>query len=142
MAGAPLLHIDGLRVERSGATGAGPAIDGLSLRVERGETHVVVGLPGSGRSALAPALLGAPEVRITAGHIRFRGDDITTWPTDIRAKAGLFLAGSDRRPPPGVTLLQLLSRAVGAREGAITGVPELTRALDRWAAPPGPRRPG
>ena len=34
----------------------------------------------------------APSTRSPAGRIRFQGDDITDWPTDVRAKAGMFLA--------------------------------------------------
>ena len=50
-----------------------------------------MGPNGSGKSTLANTLLGSPDYAVTSGHVRFRGDDITDWPTEVRGKAGMIV---------------------------------------------------
>ena len=73
--------------------GPAPAdiLKGLNLTVKAGEVHAIMGPNGCGKSTLASCLLASPEYDVTDGSIFFKGDDITDWPTDVRAKAGLFL---------------------------------------------------
>ena len=47
----------------------------------------------------------------------FQGDDITDWPTDVRAKAGMFLAFQYPQEIPGVSVIQFLRQALSARKG-------------------------
>lgn len=133
MVDAPLLHLDGLSVAAAG-NAPKALIDGLSLTVRAGETQVIVDRSGDGRSALAGALLGAPDRLVTGGRILLRGDDITSWPTDVRAKAGLFLAFGDPVRLGGITILSLLHQAVGARRAIELDVAELQRSLIEWMA--------
>jgi oligopeptide/dipeptide ABC transporter ATP-binding protein len=72
-----LLHVDDLHVHYPGTSGPVRAVDGLSLRVERGETYALVGESGCGKSATALALLRVVEPgRITGGRIVFEGRDL------------------------------------------------------------------
>ena len=70
-----LLDVEGLRVRFSPQV---EAIRGVSLRVERGQTHCVVGESGCGKSVSALAVMGllARGARRSAGHMRFDGEDI------------------------------------------------------------------
>ncbi|MCU1393862.1 MAG: FeS assembly ATPase SufC, partial [Ilumatobacteraceae bacterium] len=90
---------------------------GLSLAVNDGEVHAIMGPNGSGKSTLASTLLGSPEYEVTSGRIVFRGDDVTTWPTDVRAKAGMFLGFQYPQEIPGVSVIQFLRQALSARKG-------------------------
>ena len=109
----PLFEIEGLHASVDGTE----ILRGVDLRVGAGEVHALMGPNGSGKSTLANTLLGNPDYEITAGTIRLKGDDITDWATDVRAKAGLFLAFQYPEEIPGVPVVQFLRQAMGARKG-------------------------
>jgi Fe-S cluster assembly ATP-binding protein len=134
MTAVPLFEIDDLHVAvAEGGEGAGAEIlKGLSLTVLPGEVHALMGPNGSGKSTLASTLLGSPEYQVTGGSIRFRGDDITTWDTEVRGKAGLFLAFQYPQEIPGVSVLNFLRQALSARKGMEMSVLELRLSLMEW----------
>ena len=110
---APLFQIENLHVSVEGH----PILNGVDLTVGEGEIHALMGPNGSGKSTLANALLGNPEYQVTNGRILFKGDDVTDWPTDVRAKAGMFLAFQYPEEISGVPVVQFLRQALGARKG-------------------------
>src|ERR1035438_5050723 len=109
----PLLQIEGLHVSVEGE----PILRGVDLSVETGQVHALMGPNGSGKSTLANVLLGNSAYEVTSGTIRFRGEDITAWPTDVRGKAGIFLAFQEPETIAGVPVIQFLRQALSARRG-------------------------
>src|SRR3954469_9661221 len=109
---SPLFEISGLHVAAT-ATPDVEILRGLDLRMEAGEVHAIMGPNGSGKSTLATTLMGSPEYTVTAGTVRFKGDDIRDWPVDERAKAGMFLAFQYPQEVAGVPVRQFLRQAMG-----------------------------
>jgi Fe-S cluster assembly ATP-binding protein len=130
-----LFRVEGLHVRpkaEQGAPLADEILRGLDLMVNSGEVHAIMGPNGSGKSTLGNTLLGSPEYEVTAGTITFRGDDVTDWPADERAKAGMFLAFQYPQEIPGVSVIQFLRQALSARKGIDLSVLELRVATMEW----------
>ena len=130
MSDAPLFEIERLRV--AAAEGGEEILKGVDLVVGAGEVHALMGPNGSGKSTLASTLLGSPEYEVTAGSIRFKGEDITEWPADVRGKAGLFLAFQYPQEIPGVSVRNFLTQALQARKGTDVSSIETYMALKEW----------
>jgi len=113
--GKPLLQIDDLHV----SVGGKQILNGLSLTVNHGELHAVMGRNGSGKSTLANTLMGHPGFDVTSGRILFRGIDLieTAASPDERAKMGMFLGFQYPTAIPGVTLRNFLRTATAAVRG-------------------------
>ena len=79
MANGAILEIDGLKTHFHTRDGIVRAVDGVSIRVDRGETLSIVGESGCGKSVTAMSvlrLLPVPPAKIEAGRILFDGEDL------------------------------------------------------------------
>jgi len=63
------------------------AVDKVSIELERGSVHAVIGTNGAGKSTLINILSG--EIAPSAGRVELLGHDVTAWPQPRRARAGL-----------------------------------------------------
>jgi peptide/nickel transport system ATP-binding protein len=75
----PLLEVKGLTVEFLSANGAFRATETVSFHVNPGETLVILGESGSGKSVSASAIMGLidmPPGRISSGRLAYRGRDL------------------------------------------------------------------
>jgi cell division transport system ATP-binding protein len=94
------------------ATGQRPALDSVSLEVERGEFVFVVGASGSGKSTLLRLVL--KEERATSGTVHVAGRDLATlssWKVpQLRRQIGAVF--QDFRLLPGKTVFQNVAFAL------------------------------
>jgi Fe-S cluster assembly ATP-binding protein len=125
-----LFAIENLHVRVAGTDTT--ILRGVDLTVGAGELHALMGPNGSGKSTLANALLASPEYEVTEGRIRFRGDDVTDWDTDVLGKAGIFLAFQYPQTIQGVSVINFLRQALSARKGIDLSVLELRLAIMEW----------
>ncbi|MFL6662936.1 MAG: ABC transporter ATP-binding protein, partial [Rhizobacter sp.] len=79
----PLLRVDRLTRRFGGLT----AVSEVSLGLDTGEVHAVIGTNGAGKSTLVNMLSG--ELPASGGRIRFGGRDISGWSQPRRARAGI-----------------------------------------------------
>ena len=105
------LEVSGLHVTVEGKE----ILKGIDLTIESGKVHAVMGPNGSGKSTLALTLMGHPRYVVTAGTVRFDGQDLLALPVDQRAKAGMFLAFQYPIAIPGVSVASFLRTAINAR---------------------------
>jgi oligopeptide/dipeptide ABC transporter ATP-binding protein len=77
----PLLDVRDLQTHFFTREGVVHAVDGVSLRVDRGRTLGIVGESGCGKSVTALSIIGLiprPPARIVGGEVLFDGRDLTT----------------------------------------------------------------
>jgi Fe-S cluster assembly ATP-binding protein len=86
-------------------------LQGVSLTIGKGQVHAIMGPNGSGKSTLAQVLAGHPSYEVTAGSVRFEGQDLLDLQPEERAQAGLFLAFQYPVEIPGVTNAYFLRAA-------------------------------
>jgi Fe-S cluster assembly ATP-binding protein len=88
-----LLEIKDLSV----SVGGKQVLNGVNLRVNKGETHALFGPNGTGKTTLLNAISGIPRYVVDGGSIIFKGQDITEMSMDERARLGVGMAF--QRPP-------------------------------------------
>ena len=89
----------------------------VCLEIGKGETHVLMGPNGTGKSTLGYTLAGNPKYQVTGGKILFKGQDITQAAPDVRAKAGLFLSFQSPIEIPGITVSAFIRSALEQKTG-------------------------
>ena len=117
----PLLEVRGLHASIDGKE----ILKGLDLTVYPGEVHAIMGPNGSGKSTLAMVLAGHPSYTVTAGTVRYHGEDLLALAPEARARAGVFLAFQYPVELPGVRNTQFLRASLNAVR-AQRGEPELS----------------
>jgi Fe-S cluster assembly ATP-binding protein len=88
-----MLVIEELQVAVGGRT----ILNNLNMEIPRGETHILFGPNGSGKTSLMMTIMGFSGYRVTHGKITFKGLDITRMPIHERARLGIGV--SVQRPP-------------------------------------------
>lgn len=81
-------------------------LQGMSLRVERGQVVGVLGRNGMGKTTLIRSIVGFTPPR--RGQVLFKDHDITGWPSNRSVSLGLGLVPQGRRVFPSLTVLENL----------------------------------
>ena len=106
-------------------------LHGVDLSIGKGETHVLMGPNGTGKSTLGYALMGNPRYTIKSGEIWFQGKNITEDPVNERAKAGIFLSFQNPLEVPGVTLSSFIRNALEQKTGKRQRLYDFKKELER-----------
>ncbi|MEW6379222.1 MAG: ATP-binding cassette domain-containing protein [bacterium] len=88
-----MLRIEDLQVK----VGDKKILEHIDLEIHAGETHILFGPNGSGKTSLLMTIMGYPQYKIIGGKIFFKGEDITHMPVNERARLGIGI--SYQRPP-------------------------------------------
>ena len=118
-----MLQIEDLRVE----VGGKPMLKNINMEIPEGETHILFGPNGSGKTSLMMTLMGFSGYKVVHGKITFKGEDITYMPIYERARLGIGV--SFQRPP---TINGLKTRSLIEICGSDRGVnvEDLAKRLD------------
>jgi Fe-S cluster assembly ATP-binding protein len=117
------LEIRGLRAAVNGKE----ILRGVDLTVSSGEVHAIMGPNGAGKSTLSAVVMGKPGYEVLGGSVTLDGVDVLALPTWERAAAGLHLVMQYPTEVPGVTLVDVMSEALGTRGRSTDGLEALLR---------------
>src|ERR687897_379613 len=81
-------------------------VEGVNLQVAAGQAVTIIGSNGAGKTTLFRALCGM--LPVSAGRVRFDGEDITGRPTHRVARAGLAYVPAERHLFPGMSVRENL----------------------------------
>jgi len=114
-----------LEIKNLHASVAGKEIlKGITLALEPGEVHAIMGPNGTGKSTLSNVIAGRAGYEVTKGQVLLDGEDVLAMAADERARAGIFLAFQYPVEIPGVTTSAFLKTALNAKRRA-EGKPEI-----------------
>ena len=85
----------------------------LSLKINKGEVHVIMGPNGAGKSTLANVILNNPAYIKKGGSIELEGENINDLSTDKIAKKGIFMSFQSPEEIPGISSANFLKFAKG-----------------------------
>jgi branched-chain amino acid transport system ATP-binding protein len=105
-----LLEVSGMSVHY-GRIGA---LADVSLTVEQGEIVSLIGANGAGKTTTMRAISGIRP--LSAGSLRFDGEDITKLRADLRVVRGICQAPEGRGVFPGMTVMENLDMGAYARK--------------------------
>lgn len=114
-----LLEIRNLHACAAGREPKEEILRGLSLTVEPGEIHVILGANGSGKSTLMNVIMGHPGYQVLEGSLEFDGEALQPLKPFERARRGIFLSFQTPEEIPGITVENMLR----ASRQALTGKP-------------------
>ena len=89
------------------------AVNQVSLDLQRGQVHAVIGTNGAGKSTLINILSG--EIPPSEGRVELLGQDVTAWSQPRRAQAGLGRSYQRTTVYPSFTVLENCRLAAQAR---------------------------
>jgi urea ABC transporter ATP-binding protein UrtE len=118
----PMLRVEGLHA----GYGPVPVLHDVSLTLKKGETLVLLGRNGVGKTTLLRSLMGI--VRGREGVTLLDGGDISGWAPHRRARAGIAYVPQGRGIFPRLSVMENLQVGTRGRSDGRTDVPD--RILD------------
>ncbi len=102
--------------------GAVPVIHDVSFSIEKGETLVILGRNGVGKTTLLKSIIGS--INATAGSVHLNGENIVNWRPYQRARAGVSYVPQGKGIFPRLTVEENLLIGLRSREDRAKNIPE------------------
>lgn len=105
-------------------------LKGVSLTVNKGEIHAVMGPNGNGKSTLLSSIMGHPRFEVESGSMTFNNKDLCEMEVNERSLEGLFLGMQYPSEVPGVTNADFLKSAMNTHRDEPIGLYEFVTQLE------------
>ena len=109
-----MLEIKNLIAQIEGKT----ILNGVNLKVNKGEVHAIMGPNGSGKSTLSSVIAGNEDYEVSSGSIKYEGDDLLEMAPEERSHRGVFLSFQYPVEIPGLSVSNFIKTAINEKRKA------------------------
>ena len=109
-----MLEIKNLKAQIEGKT----ILNGVNLKVNKGEVHAIMGPNGSGKSTLSSVIAGNEDYEVSSGSITYEGDDLLEMAPEERSHRGVFLSFQYPVEIPGLSVSNFIKTAINEKRKA------------------------
>ncbi len=105
-------------------------LNNFNLQIKNGETHVIMGPNGVGKSTICRVILG-DSVYHVEGQMTYHNHDLLTLSTTDRARLGIYLVNQNPVEIPGVTNAEMLRIALAEKSGERVNIFTFNQELEK-----------
>ena len=107
-------------------------LSGVDFSLENGETAVLLGRNGAGKSTVANAIVGNPKF-VVSGSIKFLGKEISGLSVDERVRRGIFMSFQSPVEVPGVSTTEVIRSVLEDKKGGFVPLDEVREGITESA---------
>ena len=93
-------------------------LNGVNIKVNKGEVHAIMGPNGSGKSTLSSVIAGNEDYEVSSGSITYEGDDLLEMAPEERSHRGVFLSFQYPVEIPGLSVSNFIKTAINEKRKA------------------------
>ena len=93
-------------------------LNGVNLKVNKGEVHAIMGPNGSGKSTLSSVIAGNEDYEVSSGSITYEGADLLEMAPEERSHRGVFLSFQYPVEIPGLSVSNFIKTAINEKRKA------------------------
>lgn len=103
---------------------------GINFSINKGETVVLLGQNGAGKSTVAATIWGDPKFKVS-GSVQFKSQELVGMKINERAKKGIFVSFQNPVEVPGVSTTEMLRTALEEKDGAHLALDEVREKINK-----------
>ena len=93
-------------------------LNGVNLKVNKGEVHAIMGPNGSGKSTLSSVIAGNEDYEVSSGSITYEDEDLLEMAPEERSHRGVFLSFQYPVEIPGLSVSNFIKTAINEKRKA------------------------
>ena len=105
---------------------------GVDFSINPGETVVLLGSNGAGKSTIASAIMGDSRFKVS-GNIKFLGKELVNLAVDERAGLGIFTSFQNPVEIPGISTTEMIRGVLEERKGGFVPIDEVREKINAGA---------
>lgn len=105
-------------------------LNGLSLKIEKGQIHAIMGPNGTGKSTLSKVIMGSSEYKVLSGDILFENKSIKSLDVDEIARLGIFLSMQNPPSIEGISNSEFIKTAINSKSEEPIGLYDFIKKIE------------